>query len=452
MINNDYFPEAFLEMLSDAVDGPTDHITDALLSAAPVSIRLNPSKFPDINPHELFDIKEPVSWCKGGYLLNSRPIFTLDPLFHSGAYYVQEPSSMIVAQLESLLAKVSEEMGRGLFMLDLAASPGGKSTHLTSIRPVGSYLVANEVIRSRVGALADNVLKWGDHSVVVTNSDAKQISSAGPQFDFILADLPCSGEGMFRKTASKEGKFKNQIPVALAEWSPANVELCASRQRRIVADIWSSLTPGGYMAYSTCTFNRRENDENIEWICSELGATIVSPNEFSNLEDLKSSGIRISKSGGLQFFPGEVAGDGLFFALLRKDGDTPDINVVNNLKKIYALRIVNYSGFKPFSWQGDRSASKKGKGAISPLKNIVPEYGYALSLDYAGEYPSVEISRESALKFLSRGSFMPSDLNYGGENGYVRVTYMGLGLGFVKSLGNRVNNLFPIEKRIRMQF
>ena len=216
------------------------------------SIRLNPQSA--AQGHS-FPQSERVPWCETGYYLAERPLFTLDPLFHAGAYYVQEAASMLLEQV--MKQHLGEEP---VALLDLSAAPGGKSTHARALLPEGSLLVSNEVMKARAQVLAENLTKWGHPDVVVTRSDPSDYGQLTEAFDVILTDVPCSGEGMFRKD---EG--------AVADWSLENVELCSQRQRRIVADVWPALKGGRLLIYSTCTYNRKEDEENVAWICSELG-------------------------------------------------------------------------------------------------------------------------------------------------------------------------------------
>ena len=157
-------------------------------------------------------------------------------------------------------------------MLDLCAAPGGKSTHARSVLPEGSLLVANEVIRNRSQVLAENLTKWGHPDVVVTNNDPADFLALPSFFDVILTDVPCSGEGMFRKD-----------PVAVEEWSPENVEICWQRQRRIIADIWPCLKPGGILIYirvpiiakkmkrTSAGFSRNSVRSSCLWRCGTSG-------------------------------------------------------------------------------------------------------------------------------------------------------------------------------------
>ena len=231
----------------------------ALDSPAPVSIRRNPNK-PGIGTTVMdLPTNKSVPWCPLGTYLAERPSFTNDPVFHAGGYYVQEASSMFLWQLKPLLGESPVRA------LDLCASPGGKSTLLTNILPEGSVLVSNEVIHHRANILAENMIKWGYSTGIVTEADPDRLKSAGETFDFILVDAPCSGEGMFRKDEA-----------ARSEWSLQNVELCARRQQRILSAAWEMLQPGGLLAYSTCTFNTLENEDNLAFLINTFGAEPVA--------------------------------------------------------------------------------------------------------------------------------------------------------------------------------
>ena len=283
------FPAEFINDLRDSLGMERADRLLAALSAEPeVSVRVNPDKLSLSALREHFGVLvgDPVLWAADeAFYLTERPSFTLDPLFHAGAYYVQEASSMYVGKLfERAKAILGKE---DLRVLDLCAAPGGKTTQLLSHLDDTSLLVANEVVPSRATILAENVARWGRSNVAVTQSDPAAFGALHGFFDIAVVDAPCSGEGMFRKDER-----------AVAEWSPANVQLCAARQRRILADFWPSLRPGGFLIYSTCTFNRQEDEDNVDWICRELGAERL---------DMR------------HFYPGEDRGEGFFAALLRKE-------------------------------------------------------------------------------------------------------------------------------------
>lgn len=368
-----------------------------------VAIRLNPFKGLD-GPEGT-----PVPWSPHGRILSERPSFTLDPRFHAGCYYVQDSSAMFVGHL---FRRALEGMKGPVRVLDLCAAPGGKTTDLAaSLREAFGndfILVSNEVMRERSRVLLDNVALWGDPNVVVCSCDPAAFASQGGYFDIIVADVPCSGEGMFRKD-----------PKAREQWSPALVDLCAKRQRRILADVWPSLREGGVLVYSTCTYEAAENDDNLEWAAETLGAEIIPPtDEFSGY------GVETTPCGNL-LRDGVVPGEGQWGGMARKTSASGpgrgDLGILRPL----------------------RSSVVKGemKG-----KDLVPCADYALSLSYEGEYPEVELDLKTALSFLHRDSFALPDAPLG----YLAVCYRGHRLGFVKNLGRRCNNLHPQSRRILM--
>ena len=376
------------------------------MEALPVSIRLNPFKLTEWEG-------TPVPWNKWGRILDSRPVFTLDPLFHAGAYYVQDSSAMYVGHIfRSLLTCDTSTV------LDLCAAPGGKTTDLAaSLREKfgnGFTLVSNEVMKQRAGVLRDNVAAWGDPNVIVTSLDPAAFAHLRSGFDIIVADVPCSGEGMFRKD-----------PKAVEQWSEDTVQLCAARQKRIISDVWPALKPGGILIYSTCTYNEQENDDNLEWIARELGGSIVRlPNTYSG------SGVKESRAGHL-LKAGETLGEGQWVGALVKDGIPRQSG-----------RGLTDADLKPFHplISGVHKGEYKGR-------DFVPDNDWALNLDFDRNlYPMVELDRQTALKYLHRDSILLPQA----PRGYIVVCYRGLPLGFVKNLGTRCNNLLPQRRRILM--
>ena len=283
------FPSEFINGLRESLGlQRADRILAALAAEPEVSVRVNPFKLTlaALRTHFGELAGDAVPWApEEAFYLRKRPSFTMDPLFHAGAYYVQEASSMYAGVL---FERAMEGLGRrnGLRVLDLCAAPGGKTTQLLSHLDDTSLLVANEVVPARAAVLAENVARWGCSNVAVTQSDPSAFSPLRDSFDVVVADVPCSGEGMFRKDER-----------AVSEWSPAAVRLCAARQRRILGDVWPALASGGYLIYSTCTFNRLEDEDNVAWICAELGGTCGEMRHF---------------------YPGEERGEGFFAALIRK--------------------------------------------------------------------------------------------------------------------------------------
>ena len=357
---------------------------------APTSIRLNP--IVPLSPCEV----QQVPWCKEGYYLQGRPQFTFDPLFHAGCYYVQEASSMFICHI--LRQYVKEPVA----MLDLCAAPGGKSTAARAVLPEGSTLVSNEPITTRAHILLENITKWGWPDCIVTNNYPRDFRKAKARFDVILCDVPCSGEGMFRKD-----------PNAISEWSLQNVEKCWRLQREIVADAWECLNPGGILIYSTCTYNTKENEENVRWILDNYDA------EMLEIPTEPSWGITGSLLQGFdapvyRFIPGFTKGEGLFMAVLQHKGTVP--------RASKERQRLNYTGTVP--------------SVLRRLTSDLPQ----------GDFPRVDLSYQEALKYL-RGEALI--LSPDTPRGIVTITYQGFPLGPMKNLGNRANNLYPKAWRIK---
>lgn len=382
------FPQAFSDRLSAQFGADTAARVLAGLSAPPsVSIRLNPTRLTAL-PDGLSGT--PVPWSPYGFLLAERPNFTLDPLFHAGCYYVQDSSAMFVGEL---VRRVLPQFVPGIRVLDLCAAPGGKTTDIAaSLREAYGdtfSLLANEVMRARYAVLRSNVRAWGDARVGVVSRDPAAFAAEAGAVDLMVTDVPCSGEGMFRKDLR-----------ALAEWSPETVAFCAARQRRILSDAWPVLRDGGILVYATCTFSREENDENVAWIASELGADVL---------DLGDGGPGILRTEyGYALLPGFVPGEGQYAAVLRKRG-------------------------------GD-------VGGSDPLKWACIEVPAADNASRNG-YPAWDVDRETALRYLHGDAIR---LAADAPLGFLTLCYAGHPLGPGKNIGSRVNNLYPKDRRIRM--
>lgn len=388
--------------------------------SVPVSVRLNPFK---VAQEELFPEigKTPVPWCRNAFYLAERPNFTLDPLLHAGVYYVQEAGSMFLDEVLKQLAEgplcsvlsKNSPFGGGGACLDLCAAPGGKSTLLRAFLPDECVLYSNEPDRRRANILMENIQKQGHPNVIVTNNYAIDYQRAGLDFDLIVCDVPCSGEGMFRKDYG-----------AIGEWSLQNVMKCAALQRSIIEDIWPCLNEGGVLVYSTCTFNLHEDEENVKWICENLGAEII-PIEINKEWNITGSLLEGFAGPVYRFIPGTTKGEGLFMAVLRKTSEK------QHLKSKGTLKIMS---------DGHPVGTQKGK-------NIIPAHAEALLTNLPKDkYPFAELSKEDALRYLHHEAIvLDSDV----PKGFVVVTYQGHPLGFVKNIGNRANNLYPQEWKIR---
>lgn len=410
-------PHDFEQMMSQQLGKEEyEQLAEALSLPAPTSIRINPKK--DFQSSILNLQSSPVPWCEDGFYLKERPSFTLDPLFHAGCYYVQEASSMFLAHV------LKEYVHEPVVALDLCAAPGGKTTLALSKLPEGSQLIANEVVRQRANILAENVTKWGNLNCIVTNNEAKDFRTFEGVFDLIICDAPCSGEGMFRKD-----------PASIDEWSMANVKMCQQRQRDIVADIWPTLKEGGLFIYSTCTYNPHEDEENVAWMVEEMGAEELScrPKAEWGLTDTRT-----------HFYPHRHKGEGFFISILRKTSE--EGMPVSHRKKDHA-RILEMAKKKlrvlHAGMEAIHETDKHGRPphALAMAACLPDKDKRALTA-----FPTVEVKEDQAIAYLRTEALqLPADT----PRGFVLITYKGHPLGFVKNIGNRANNLYPSEWRIR---
>lgn len=413
-----------------------------------------------------------VPWCDRGWILGRRPNFTFDPLLHAGCYYVQEASSMFLHRV------ISTYVNRPVAMLDMCAAPGGKTTVAIDALPQGSLVVCNEPIKLRAQILAENIQKWGAAGVMVTNGYPEHFSASSLRFDVVLCDVPCSGEGMFRKDAE-----------AVEGWSRLRVTQCAQLQREIVQTIWGQLRDGGIMVYSTCTFNTLENEENVKWIAEELGAEVLSV-PVDEMWQILPSQLPCYDAPVYRFLPGYTQGEGLFMAVLKKHGDAPcvlDPVEGGNRKKeagkprrkkrgatsddrqtesvrqwlkqadgfvlrttddeVMALPSLLADYYDLATRQGLRVLSAGVPVARIKGRDLIPHHALALSRELAPcVFPSAEVSYATAVDFLRCEAVA---LPEGTPKGFVLLTYRGVPLGFCKNIGSRANNLYPREWRIK---
>ena len=443
-------PEIFVSRMMTMLENDFDDFQQSFDNDIVTTIRVNPAKF--MKPSTL----TPVNYCETGFVVPRRPLFTIDPFIHAGVYYVQESSSMFLEQAVKQAIIKSD-----LKVLDLCAAPGGKSTHLAALLPKDSLLVSNDVIRSRGQILSENLKKWGNPNVVVTNNDPHDFQRLSGFFDLLVIDAPCSGEGLFRRDEN-----------AVHEWSPDNAQLCAQRQQRILADVWPTLKEGGILIYSTCTFNPAENEDNIKWL-----------SEFSDIEPVSLKiddrwGATITKAGDFpcyRFYPHKVTGEGFFMAVVRKTGGnaTPATKKIKDnpllaskaekeigraLMSDESLDILRFEDSLlafPSHHLSDLLLIKNNLRIIHAgvkigemkQRDLIPAHELALStiLDRSA-FPEIDLTIEEAITYLKRDDISPKSSTLG----WNLITYRNIPLGWVKNLGNRFNSAYPKEWRIRM--
>lgn len=449
------YPEAFTVRMSAKFGSDYDAFIAALDEPVVTSVRINPAKYNAAGSS--LPIAAKVAWAEHGAYLSERPSFTFDPLFHAGAYYVQESSSMFLEQA----FRTATAPDRPIKVLDLCAAPGGKSTHLLSLMNKESLLVSNEPIANRNHILRQNLTRWGNSNVVVTQNKAEDFAKLGYFFDVIVIDAPCSGEGLFRKD-------KN----AVNEWSESNVAMCAERQRDILAHIVQCLKPGGHLIYSTCTFEEAENLDNVNYLIAEQGMESIS---ISNAETFSPQLTVVSKgeAKGYGFYPHRTKGEGFFISLLKKPGEYPSIATkVSNTStdKITAellphlsvyiedagaytvLKYQQYFNILPTVFLADykklaqylyiRNAGVSA-GEMKG-KDFIPAHELSLYQGLKKDFPSAELELRTAISYLKAETIsIATD-----HKGWMAVKYKGATLGFVKALPNRINNYFPKEWRI----
>lgn len=443
------FPQEFKDRISRQEYIDAELLMEALSQPSPVSVRINRSKI-DATPSG----GRKVEWCGDGFYLPSRPLYTLDPLFHAGSYYPQEASSMFLGEVFRQVAGNIPSIK----VLDLCGAPGGKSTHLSTLIGKKGLLVSNEVIRQRASVLAENLTKWGIPNTIVTQSDPSAFAALPGYFDMIFVDAPCSGEGMFRDE------------VAIKEWSVENAALCSERQKRILMDAWPALKENGILVYSTCTFNPSENEENIKWLLSrnEAEQIQIDISAFPSITRIEYQG-----TTGYGFHPGRTEGDGLFVSVIRKLSSEPgsgrnDKHKIQAVSKDEAKEALLWSEAEPESFikAGDNIISFPGKpgdyALLSGKLRIIKAGTHIMTVKQNKNIPSPELALSSlirkdafgfidsddrsALLYLKRDNF-PYEAS---GRGWQLMRYKSVNLGFVNNIGNRLNNYFPVEWRIRM--
>lgn len=469
-------------MLSSLGDDEYARLAEAIDTDSPTSIRLNPNKADTESLADMLQDSEPVQWCDNAYYLKERPQFTFDPQMHAGCYYVQEASSMYISKLlkhysKEINIRKGNDASTPIIALDACAAPGGKTTLALATLPEGSLVVANEYVRQRSNILVENLIKWGNPNVIVTNSDTKDFTTLPSLFDVILCDAPCSGEGMFRKDEK-----------AIEDWSLANVHLCQARQREIVSNLWKALRPGGLFIYSTCTFNSLEDEENAQWIADTLHGIPLSL--------LDTDTIHIPNG---HFYPHRVKGEGFFVSAFMKNEDEEECDDYSEKKQMLFIQHGNKPSHKKNKEQKRNTKPSKAPRELSewidapqrfniaettpgtfnafPIeyeealkalqasarvvhygiqiattkgKNMQPAHSLAMSASLNDQaFPKVELSYQQAIAYLRTEAIT---LTEGTPLGYVIVTYKGAPLGFAKNIGNRANNLYPQEWKIKSTY
>jgi 16S rRNA C967 or C1407 C5-methylase (RsmB/RsmF family)/NOL1/NOP2/fmu family ribosome biogenesis protein len=441
------WPKEFKSQMHHQLGHESALFFESLQDKPPTSIRINSAK--RFTPHSNWT---PIPWHPDGYYLPKRPRFILDPLFHSGAYYVQEASSMVIH-------KILTELGlekQPVWALDLCGAPGGKSTLLASALHPESFILCNESHSKRYNILKENIEKWGRSNLYSSNYDPQRFGRCKGLFDLVLVDAPCSGEGLFRKDIK-----------AVGHWSLDHVAFCAGRQKRILSDAMALVKTNGYLIFSTCTYNQEENIRNATWVAQGGFQPVSVP----LLEKFGFDKISDGEAVGYQAYPHKVKGEGFFVSIFQSHiNHGPGIKKVKSFSFPWKKEKAFIPMFRPENqshlYTDDRNRLISVRLShleilkllstdlrIQPTelgnlkgKHFVPSHGLALSslLD-PSLISELAVNKEQSLQFLRKEtidnlSFLP---------GWQRITFKKLGLGWIKGLGNRYNNYFPSHLRIR---
>ncbi len=444
-------PVQIIQQLKENFNTDITAFEESHKKTVPVSVRLNPLK-----PACSFFFDKQVPWSSNAFYLPERPIFTNDPLFHAGCYYVQEASSMFVEQ--AFIQTV--DTAKQLIVLDACAAPGGKSTLLAGLLNEESLLVSNEVISTRVPVLTHNMAKWGSTNSMVTNNDAKDFSRLPNFFDVIVVDAPCSGSGLFRKQED-----------AIEHWSEENVNHCSLRQQRILTDLLPALKEDGVLIYSTCSYSIEENENMCDYLCEHFSLEPIQ------LKTEIEWGITETKSAkhnafGYRFFPHLTQGEGFFLACFKKK-DAEELNPNRNHHKLFTKisadendslkKLINTKNLDFIKFYDDiggfsKSVAQEVNKVTSALKikklplyigqlkgkDFVPHAYLAYQNIISNNVIKTNVDTTTALQYLRKQPFTLIEAS----KGFSLLAYENFNLGWMKNLGNRINNYYPANWRI----
>jgi 16S rRNA C967 or C1407 C5-methylase (RsmB/RsmF family)/NOL1/NOP2/fmu family ribosome biogenesis protein len=443
-------PTEFIKNIQSILGDEVHDFINSLETSQQPTIRWNTKK---VN----FENGKDIPWEKNAEIKAINTVFANDPLWHAGAYYVQESSSMFLGYVfQKLLLDKNP-----LIMLDLCASPGGKATQLLNLIHENSFLVANEIHPQRNVILRENLTKWGSPNCIVTQSDTRYFKKINEYFDAVVVDAPCTGEGLWRKNNE-----------AIKEWSPKNIFMCANRQQEILADIAPSIKVGGYLIYSTCTFNTTENENQIQNLLDSKIFELVSiPHEFDEICSDKDYFYH-------HFYPHKTMGSGFFIAVLKKVRSLDYIETFNTksfqfdyfkcpnflekfLKNSNEFTVLNENNewiVLPkkmleilFFLYPILKIKQKGivLGKMLNKEKIIFDYSFALSnIINKLAFQKIELNLSEAISYLKKNDLQIVLADNIGEQAL--VYFENIPLGWVKILENKLKNQLPLDQRLRL--
>lgn len=440
-------PDAFVTKYQALLGDDADDFFAALHEPASKAYRVNPLKA-NSNPFDT-DSGEAIPWSRFGFYgqVNGHSVDHT-----SGVIYSQEPSAQLVAELAAPKP--------GQRVLDLAAAPGGKSTHLAAFMQQEGLLISNEISRKRAGILSENMERFGVQNALVTNHDATTLAKHFPEyFDTIVLDAPCSGEGMFRKDHD-----------AVDYWTAAYPQENADRQKDILADTVKMLKPGGTLVYSTCTFAPEEDEQVIAWLLEEYPEFSVVPVDMPEGVDAgrpEWADGNPALADTVRLFPHHVAGEGHFMAKLHKADAESDVrepklaksNLTKEQKDLWAEfsdtqlvapldRVLHAFGDQLYALPVDAPDLNNLQVLRAGLhlgtfkkKRFEPSLALALAMPSDAFQNTVALTYEQWAAYVHGDTFMMTDQDL--INGWYLLTFNGNGIGFGKYVNGQMKNFYP---------
>lgn len=432
--------QQFIQRMAELISmAEVEQLLEAIKQPVPKSVRYNRNRCP---LNKLAGAIVPWNEPYGRYWQkNVLPSQTLE--YAAGMYYIQEVSAMLAI---SAAAKVIDFSGK--IVLDLTASPGGKATQAAELIKKG-YLVANEVIKKRVTALTWNINRHRLSNVIITSIPTALLATSLPGFfDIVIVDAPCSGEGLFQR-----GKH------SLANWSEKNVLACSRRQKAILHDAVNLLRPKGYLVYSTCTFSKEENEDQVEYLLKSGLAPVPFPPDLQ-VSTAITANKQVTRCSG-RIFPHREGGAGAFAAIMQKEGGIlPEGTIVYKLSRSKEIIVkAGHTITRALDSQKLRGYFYEKRGITShfsgeKIPNILYEQGYQIGAPLIDKLRGNELmygavqspAAEAIVEISPRDADLyitGKDIRIDRSDGWYFVSFRDLVLGPIRIDKGKTINKFP---------
>ena len=460
---SEMLPNEFCERMKSSLGKNYQKYLDAINSNAVRGLRVNTKRISVQDFIEKYDYNlKKLNFADDGFILNSDDKLGGSFEHLSGLIYLQEPSSML-----SVCSSGIEKDNRPLKVLDLCASPGGKSGQIASRISEESILFSNEIISSRANVLFSNIERLGLKNVVVLNEKPENLLSFENYFDYVFVDAPCSGEGMFRKN-----------PETIQEWSKSNVEMCAERQKEILKVAEKLVGSGGKLVYSTCTFAEKEDEQIVEWFLDNFNFKLADvPQSIKDVTVPSNANVKNGEFAR-KFYPFVSDGEGQFVAVFEclEDRKIAQMHTKKHFNAVEEIGRTNRIILDKFFEDNTTFKITKRPYEVGTNLFLAPELfdanvqttmdslkfvslGVKLGAIEKGRFEpnhnifmamsdyfklKIELSDVDAKKYLHGEEI---STNQSGK-GYVVVTKNGYPLGGAKLVNGKLKNLYPKGLRV----